>query len=828
MDINKGKNKDKTYDRFDLFRAKKPSGFMQQWRAVSRLIPKKYRQTHNNFHLYYEALCDKPGGDFCYTMFACNKKTGIYEKVISLVLPHGQNTHDKGDGVDGSSIFSKSSSPMWAKWMEKLSQWTPFPGVYELEYYPAKDAIYNLNRHNADYLYELVSGNNDNGELSKLSDNESIFDRVIHGDRSRLIKHQGIMEFEKHRGTLRFYLFSEETRKEMLKDKSNVLYFADESNYKLKDIYEQTDKALLEDADVAMRFMIIGAMDFHLPEKFKDNPDFMLEVAQNQWLFGKGKKIKNNSAKHNKDKDEYLYHNALGREDFMAFFPNFQRHCQVAVALKQMLGENVLEPGILDEIYQTVIPEKYRLMIDGKDETDMNDATDINNVPELIVNWQKRNMVTWAFQTFVKDALFNRYIQVHQGEIKGMYPANYQDSRFCDLEVSYPDIFLNTHDRDFLMTLSEDEKACMNEMLNIHAPDFKALMDDKEFLLTQKIGSEDVKYLSENSRCDPAIAIHAVQSLPTQFYNRVSLNDFKELGDNRDVVHAFCCNDVKNFAYAKEDLRKNKDFVMSLIGQTMSQNRQKCFSGIYHYTHESLKQDKEVAMFAIKHGQTLHDVPEPIKTEELQYESLLINLHNYHFTTTGFRNKPENEEFAIKAFAQDKNVYALLPASLKARRDLAESALFDKVSLEHFANEFKDDLEMVLIALAIEQNNYRHISERLRDDEALLMIATTHLATLKADGRYSDYLKKMNRKDMLLLNPFSFDNTENVQYASNRLQQRFGTNWPYEYLKKEEQVNALAQKLETQYGSKDKDRDKILEEKNTNNSNESYSRPMKI
>jgi hypothetical protein len=833
--MNENEKVSDNYYRFEVFGNKSRSSFLQQWRAVNRLMPKGYRQTHDNFHLYYEPLPlsleqeDKTQVDFHYTMFGRNRKTGIYEKVSTLILPHTKK--EKGDGVDPTGIFSKSSSPMWAKWTEKLSQWTGLPGVYDLEYYPTKDALYNLNSHNADYIYKLATAtigktSSRHSSLSALSDDESIFDRVYQSERDNLVRHPGIMEFEKKRGTLRFYLFSVETQKKMLQDKSNVFYFADESNYKLKDIYEQTDKALLDDFEVAMRFMIMGPKDFSLSEKLKNNPEFMLAVAQNQWLFGKASKIN-----HANNKDQYCYHDPLSREDFIAFFPDFQRHAEVALALKHTLGESVMTQSELDEIYQAVIPEKYRLLLpidDNDDDKDNNKNIHNDNAPELILNWQKRNMVTWAFQTFVKDALLNRYIQVHRGEIRGMYPANYQDKRFRDLEVSHPSIFLNTHDRAFLMSLKDDEKVCIHEMLNVHADNFNTLMDDKEFLLTQKIGNEDVKYLSDKLQCDPDIAIHAIQNLPEhEFYHRARLKDFKELVDNRDVVKAFCQKDVKNLTDAAEHLRKDKDFVINLIGNTLSQNRQKRFSGIYHYADESLKHDKDVAMFAIKHGQTLHDVPEPMKTEDLQYESLLINLYNYHFTTKEFRNKPENEELGIKAFEQEKQVYELLPDSLKKHREMAQTALFSEISLEYLSDEFKDDLDMVLIALAVDQDNYRHISERLRDDEALLMIATTELARLKEDNRYPDYLEKMNHPSMPLINILYFEDTEkeNIKYASNRLQQRFGNTLPYDYLRKEEQVSELAQKIEEQYRNKN---ECVEEDNNDANDNGNHHRPMKI
>lgn len=830
------------YDRFSLFSGKPKSSVRKSWETVNRLIPKEYRQTHQDFHVYYEALGDKPGCDFRYTSFAKNKKSGIYEKITSFVQPHSE----KGDGVDSGAVFSKSSVSLLTDLLDKLlasrliqNQFVQnnfakllslYPGSYEMAYYDTDSALYDLNTHNPDYLYELAQ---------KLPADQSVFDKIYNKNRNDIVGHDGLIELEKKKGTLRFYIFSDEAQQEMLKNKNHVLYFADESDYKIKDILEKTDKALLHDADVAMRFMILGAKEFKLVPALKNSPEFMLKVAKNQWLFGKSKSNGKGNGKNNKlingnngkPKNEYLYNDPLTREDFHEFFPHFQQYPEVAIALKKTLGETLISQNELDIRYEEVIPEVYRHHNENSN----------NHHSTLVVNWKKSNMVTWRFQTFVKDALLNAYILIHEGKVKDGYPAYYQDSRFRDLDVNYPDVFLNTHHRDYLMKLPEEGKVCLNEMLDKFAPEFENLMNDKEFLLTQKIGMDDVKYLSDTMRSDADVAIHAVNSLDGyHIYNQVSLSDFEALKNNRDVVVAFCQQDVKNFSYASSELRKDKDFVMDLIEKTFSKEKRDTnktanvkHSTVYQYADESVKENPEVAMFAIQYSQALDSVPDSAKTQELQVEALNVNLHNYYDTTKSFRDNPENENWGIEAFEADRKVYPLLPDSLKAREDMAYFALINRVSLEHFPHKFQDDWDVALLALKLKQDNYQYMSERLRDDETLLIIATTCFWELEEDEPYAQLLKETGEQAKLMMYDVTFTDSRHIQYASNRLQQRFGTNDPYAYVKKEEHALDLAQRLEAQYGSgsdedEDKDDNSIWNSDMDNENNDSHHRPMKI
>lgn len=818
-----------THDRFSLFGAKPKSNLIQSWKSVNRLIPKEYRQTHEDFHICYKPLADVPGCDFNYTTFGRNKKTRIYEQISNVTLPYAQN--GKGDGVENYSFFSGHAFSLSANLLFKLFRnFSFYPASYHLEYYHAENAVFTLNARNLDYLYELMKD-------EPVKNNKSVLEKISHEDYDEIISHEGIMELERERGTLRFYLFSEDARKKLLADKKNVLYFADESHYSLKDIYRDTDPELLNDFDVMMRFMILGPKKCKLSQALKDNPEFMLKVAQNGWLFGKGKgKGKGKNNKNGKKEDEYLYHEPLGREDFFAFFQNYQCYPEVSAALKRTLSEHLVSQDVIDTIYEQVIPEKYRKEHTEKEENENNTSNSNGRANPVFVNWQKVSMSTWRFKTFVCDALLNRYLIVNSGEIQGGYPAHYQNSRFCDMEVAHPDVYLNTHDRKFLMALKEEEKSPFSEMLNIHSAYFEALMNDKEFLLTQKISHDDVPYLSEAMKKDADVAIHALHSMGEyNFYNQVGLTEFEHLNNNREVVCAFAQRDAKNFAHASLEMRKDKDLVTEIIRAKEPHNKMS-YSSVYHYADDSVKEDYATALLAVIYGQTLGEIADSLKDDEMQHEALQNNLHNYHYTTSSFRNKPENEELGIKAFNRDEKIYALLPETLKTRHDFACRALTHHVSLNHCPDEFKDDLDMVLLALSVNQDNYQYCSERLRDDEPLLMIATTRFWVLKNDDRYQSLLEKIEEhNEKYELNYNFITSPGNVQYASNRLQQRFGSNDPYDYLKKEERAQSLTEKLDAMYGVAQDDRDDNsiwnMDEENNGNSNNTsngYSRPMKI
>jgi hypothetical protein len=842
---------EKGYDRLRLFNAKPRSSFIQVFKANNLLVPKTVRKTHDRFHVFYSPMGKTRGCDFNYHTYGRNKQTGIYEHLLSQVIAHepkeswwGKATQ-KGDGVIYNLVDYDEPNPIF-KIALKLSQLCSF-NLYELEYGQVENALYLLNKDNIDYIYELAL---------KLPDDKSIFDHMPRESHTNLVKNSELMALEKKKKTLNAYNVSQEAKEILLKDKDNVLYFTEDqcTSYYLKGIYKSIPSDLFKDAQIALRFMVIGSKEFRLNEVLRHDKDFALQVAKSREIFGRVKTKKNKNNHSN-------FETHLSKEDFITFFPDFQRHEEIAQALKNTLGEYIPGQAELDKLYQQIMPYCYT----------NNDVHKLSHLP--VVNW-KQDYIQCTYEILIWNEDSKVYIKEHEGSFSGAYThgqssckyANYLDNRFRDIEVKCPEIFLNMHDRDYLVKiiknkvmLDEIKGLTLHELLDISHPNFPDLMNDKQFIIQSgmPLGSVDIKYLSEALQNDKDIALHAIGSISHEYsYNHVTLDDFRNLNTDIEVVEAFCKSSATNFRYAHQSLREDKALTLEMIQKTSPQSLNEDNDGnlyihkniwqIKHYTgiYEQclFKEDKEVALIAVKHFHCLDDIEDKLKNDwDIQAQAVIADPNNYHDTNEDFRYHPDNLALGLQVFEHCAEVYPLLPEQTRANRDIAQDALSRQVLLMHLPENLRDDEEMVLFALTISTSNYQYISQRLKDREDILLLATTGYYVLSRD-RHNPYSKiytslidelenLQDRQGYESFNLNIYGKADLIEYASERLQQKFGTTEPYEYLKGEHRAQNLADELERCYGygdSYNNDMDIAITMESESELDIEYQRPYKI
>lgn len=845
---------EKGYDRYSLFNKKPRSNLFRILKTNNLLVPKSVRKTHDRFHVFYSPMGKDRGCDFTYHTYGRNKDTGIYEHLLSQVIAHEPKkswwgkARQKGDGVIY-NLLSYDEPHAVLRLAFKLSQFFSF-NLYKVEYSEVEYAPYMLNKDNGDYLYELAL---------KLPDDKSMFDYMSLSINEKLIENSKIISLERKKNKLNYYSLSPDAKKHLLKDKENVLYFCDTSEYYLNDIYKNIHPVLLDDADVALKLMILGAKEFKLSQKLRTDKEFALHVAQNAHVFGMGKSNKGNKGNKNKSQSDD-YRKKITKADFFAFFPDAQSHEEIALALKNTLGEYIPGKSELDKLYGKIMPYEYS--------DNYNDNHDMRtHLP--VVNW-KDDYVECIYEIFIWNADKQHYIKEHSGKLPssqskaGSQYANYLDNRFRDLEAKCAEAFLNMHDRDYLIEIIKDKVGhddsdneinglTLRDLLDMHHPNFSQLMADKDFILQSRIpvGTYDVRYLSESLQKDKDIALHAIGSISQNYsYHHVSLDDFRDLNADWEVVEAFCKSSGSNFKHVNNEIRKDKALTLELIKktspQTLNLNQDgkpiiysnsweiKHYLGIYDECE--FKDDKDVVLMAVKHFHCLDNIEDKLKNDwDIQSQAVLVDPNNYHYTSEDFREHPDNLALGLQVFEYCAKAYELLPKQTRENRDIAQDALKRHVSLMHLPEHLQDDEKMALFALTVSSSNYQYFSERLKDREDMLLLVTTGYRVLSLDRHtpYSNiYMSLIEELEDLqeskgyeYFNLNIYGKTDLIEYASERLRQKFGTTQPYEYLKGEYRAQSLADKLERYYGNNDNDAQELLKE--IHNESE-YCRPYKI
>ena len=211
--------------------------------------------------------------------------------------------------------------------------------------------------------------------------------------------------------------------------------------------------------------------------------------------------------------------------------------------------------------------------------------------------------------------------------------------------------------------------------------------NDKELLeiiLSKKIDELAFSCFPESYRDDKEIAIKAINDAP------------------------YC------FQYLTERLRDDEEIVMQAI------NRETC---CYQYISERLKDVKEIAMQVLKIKDNsrvmLSDLSERLKKDK---EIALIAIENRSDDYRYIDEKWFNDVDFINACLKDKENFwgsAYRAFGLKFKKDRVVTLKMSKginFPLEAAPEEFKNDKEIVLNAVKVEPNNFKHIFPELLKD----------------------------------------------------------------------------------------------------------------
>lgn len=239
-------------------------------------------------------------------------------------------------------------------------------------------------------------------------------------------------------------------------------------------------------------------------------------------------------------------------------------------------------------------------------------------------------------------------------------------------------------------------------------------------------------------------------------------NRFK--GD-RELLQLAAKNDYLSFAFASDDLKNDKEFVMGLVAEVDG----RCLMS----ASDILKCDIDVVLAAVKHnGGALQWAGGPANAErQVVTEAITNNGLSLQFANGSFN---EERDMVMLAVTSDGNALEYASDSLKADKEVVMVAIKHKGSLLRFAAEpLKEDREVVLRAVECSGANEDGWSEAIcalqyapafQSDRELVMIAVKSNPTSLMFA--SDPMKADKEVALLAVEA----NPELLPYCSDELQ----------------------------------------------------------
>lgn len=219
----------------------------------------------------------------------------------------------------------------------------------------------------------------------------------------------------------------------------------------------------------------------------------------------------------------------------------------------------------------------------------------------------------------------------------------------------------------------------------------------------------------------------------------------ERLRGKKSIVYPVIKRSSDLYVYASEDLKVQKDFVLLMA---------KCDKYSSFFSSKIEKKwvhDKEVMMHLIdKDGIYFDYLPKDLRTDE---DFLLKLIRKCPNTFANFdRSTRSNKSFVIKALKAGAD-YIDIAWSLKKDEEVLFEAL--KKNTNFFSNaseKLRSDRLVALMALEFDGNLYRYLSDDLRGEKDLLLLAIKSCAVKNEQINFSDKIpEKLKTKDVALL-----------------------------------------------------------------------------
>lgn len=213
--------------------------------------------------------------------------------------------------------------------------------------------------------------------------------------------------------------------------------------------------------------------------------------------------------------------------------------------------------------------------------------------------------------------------------------------------------------------------------------------------------------------------------------------------NDKKQVFEMVKQDPENFLKASEELRGDKDFVLSLL-PLIKNNPFAIANGL----SEELRDDKDVIMALIE-KEDYSILNSTSNTADNLLEVMMAFQFRFgvlEFTSERLR---DDEEVALAAVQKMGDAFGYVSTRLKGNRDIFIAAVQtcrlkfagEYEGFSDISDELKDDKEAMLIAVQRFGFLLELASDRLKDDKDIV------LAAVKEDGAYLEYASKRLQED---------------------------------------------------------------------------------
>lgn len=240
-----------------------------------------------------------------------------------------------------------------------------------------------------------------------------------------------------------------------------------------------------------------------------------------------------------------------------------------------------------------------------------------------------------------------------------------------------------------------------------------------------------------------------------------------ELKDDEEIVKIAIEKNARDYCAASERLRSNRELMLMALTKDGS---------IFRCVPEKFRDDRGIAIIALRGsytGENFTLLSDRLRGDkELAMSTIKYINRSFRYMSDKLR---DDDEIVEKAFSGEnyhiESIYPYLSPRLKKNRALALRAVQKQPTvLKHLNEDFKDDKEILEMALTTNPWSYQFASEKMRDSEEIAqwVLEITNKSPCYPDEEYGDpaplpeeECKKKNRDTYL-------------QWASPRIKEKFG------------------------------------------------------
>ena len=198
----------------------------------------------------------------------------------------------------------------------------------------------------------------------------------------------------------------------------------------------------------------------------------------------------------------------------------------------------------------------------------------------------------------------------------------------------------------------------------------------------------------------------------------------KELQKDNEYMKEIIKEYPRQYMFVNKELAKDKELLLSVITRQEKHNQ---FGEFIKYASDELKDDKEIALIAVKNSlyhEAFKYISERLKDDkEVALEAVLYGS-NIKFVSDRLKDDKEVVLTAIKNNWSADSIYNYVSERLKNDRDIVIEAVKNKDdNIENIIEKFKTDREIAIVAINNYAGNFQYISKELQHDKEIALLA---------------------------------------------------------------------------------------------------------